>query len=110
MHTAECRTPPSQRFACATSSSRGGVFKNILLCNSPSLRGSTALAGRELQFNATSLNPSVVNHQTAFELDGGLAVLLRGDESPAVANIARPQGPLQEEEFLKTFCCVTLPL
>ena len=27
LYAAECRTPPSQRFACATSSSRGGVLK-----------------------------------------------------------------------------------
>ena len=43
-------------------------------------------------------------------LDDGLAVLLGGDKSPAVANIARPQCPLEEEEFLKTLCYVTLPL
>ena len=35
MRTAECRTPPSQRFACATSSSRGGVFKTLCYATLP---------------------------------------------------------------------------
>ena len=51
------------------------------------------------------LNVELLRRQPpkAIELDDGLAVLLGGDKSPAVANIARPQCPLQEEEFLKTF-------
>ena len=56
------------------------------------------------------MNVELLRHSASLVLDDGLAVLLGGDKSPAVANIARPQCPLQEEEFLKTFCCVTLPL
>ena len=47
------------------------------------------------------LNVELLRHSASLVLDDGLAVLLRGDKSPAVANIARPQCPLEEEEFLK---------
>ena len=40
------------------------------------------------------MNVELLRHSASLVLDDGLAVLLGGDKSPAVANIARPQCPL----------------
>ena len=49
--------------------------------------------------------PPSLTARRRLTLDDGLAVLLRGDKSPAVANIARPQCPLEEEDLSS---CISL--